>query len=85
MWCVDNNRCRCQYGSVSQVIKDMSYWAAKKDMLCVIGVIRLLGGGVSLLLQLVNHKIMNKNKTKTIIATKRWQSKFTNKSRITKR
>ncbi len=65
------------------IIGDMSYWNVKKDVLRVTGVIRVLRGGVSLLLQLVNHKIMNK--TKTIITTKRWQSKFTSKSRINKR
>ncbi len=63
----------------------MNYWTVKKDMSHVIGVIRVLRGGVSLLLQLVNQKIMNKNKTKTIITTKKWQSKFTSKSRINKR
>ncbi len=67
------------------VIGDMSYWIVKKDMQRVTGVIRVLGGGVSLLLQLVNHKIMNKNKTKTVITIKIWHSKFTNKSRISKR
>jgi hypothetical protein len=53
------------------VIGDMSYWTIKKDVLRVTSVIKVIGGGVSLLLQLVNHKIMNKNKTKTIITTER--------------
>jgi hypothetical protein len=67
------------------VIGDMSYWTVNKDVIHVTGVIRVLEGGVSLLLQLVNHKIININKRKTIITTKRWQSKFTNKSKISKR
>jgi len=67
------------------VIGDMSYWTIKKDVLHVTGVIKVIRGGVSLLLQLVNHKIMNKNKTKTIIITKRGHNQNSQiKVRLTK-